>query len=239
MSEMSGKAHAYDTAYFDGSAEPNPGGRMGMGWMIRYRDGSEQPGAAERAPAPENTNNIAEYLALIAALEAYTAHGGQGPLLVHGDSQLVILQMTGERGINSPPLYRLSQQAYHTAATITRGVEYAWVPREQNRIADQLASGMAEGQSQPLVYAATAVASVPPPLAKQIAALNKAGRASFKECLRLRVGGRDAFSTMRLPDLTAAAGEDCAALCESAFPGESQEMVRVRETALRWMLRGL
>ena len=230
---------SHDSAYFDGSADPNPGGRMGLGWRILYRGGSERTGAAEHPPASGNTNNVAEYVALIAALEEYSRAGGQGPLLVHGDSQLVIRQMTGAWGINSPPLSRLNQQARQIASLIPGGVRFLWVPREQNWVADQLASGVASGAMGPLVYAATPSADVPAPLAKQIAALNATGRASFKECIRLRVGGYDAFSALRLPSLAVKAGPECVALCEEAFPGDAPGSIREREAALRWMLRGL
>src|SRR5258708_19102545 len=174
---MSSTPTPHDIAYFDGSADPNPGGRMGLGWLILYRDGSQRTGAAERAPAPGNTNNVAEYLALIAALEDYIHQSGEGPLLVHGDSQLIVLQMTGEWGVNSPTLYGLHEQAQGLAHAIAGAVRFAWVPREQNWVADQLASGFTpRASAEPLVYAATPATDIAPPLAKHIASLNAAGR---------------------------------------------------------------
>ncbi|HST88008.1 MAG TPA: ribonuclease HI family protein, partial [Ktedonobacterales bacterium] len=177
----------HDTAYFDGSADPNPGGRIGIGWNIEYADGSGRSGAAERAPAPDNTNNVAEYLGLIAALEAYLEQGGTGPLLIHGDSQLVIMQMTGQWGIKAPGLFALNARARELAARVAGGVRYQWVPRARNAVADQLASGMRpDATAAPLIYAQTPPAGVAPRLAARIAALNRAGRASFKECMGLR-----------------------------------------------------
>jgi len=85
-----------DQLYFDGSAEPNPGGRMGAGWRLVYTDRPQVSGASEWPAACDNTNNRAEYLALIGALEHYLASGRTGPLQVQGDSQLVINQMTGD-----------------------------------------------------------------------------------------------------------------------------------------------
>jgi len=230
----------HDTAYFDGSADPNPGGRIGTGWNIEYADGSRRSGAGERAPAPGNTNNVAEYLGLIAALEAYLEEGGTGPLLIHGDSQLVIMQMTGRWGINAPGLFALNERAHELAERVAGGVRYQWVRRERNAVADQLASGMRPGATAgPLVYAQTPPAGVPPRLAERIAALNRAGRASFKECMGLQVGGRDDYSALHLPELAARAGAACVEVAEAAFAGEDAEMVKARETALRWMLRGL
>ena len=49
---------------FDGACEPtNPGGIMGLGWTI---DGTEYYRKIEAHP--DNTNNKAEYLALVALL---------------------------------------------------------------------------------------------------------------------------------------------------------------------------
>jgi hypothetical protein len=36
-----------DQLAFDGSAEPNPGGRMGAGWHLVYTDRPEETGSAE------------------------------------------------------------------------------------------------------------------------------------------------------------------------------------------------
>jgi ribonuclease HI len=57
-----------DQLFFDGGGEPNPGGRMGAGWRLVFTDRPEETGSAEWPAARENTNNRAEYLALIGAL---------------------------------------------------------------------------------------------------------------------------------------------------------------------------
>ena len=130
-----------DQLYFDGSAEPNPGGRMGAGWRLVYTDRPEETGSSEWPAARDNTNNRAEYLALIGALEQYLASGRSGPLQVQGDSQLVINQMTGDWGINNPALMQLNRQATALVKRIAGGVRYRWIPREENQVADTLAGG--------------------------------------------------------------------------------------------------
>src|SRR5579884_1829879 len=67
-----------DVGQFDGSADPNPGGRMGMGWHLTLANGVQYVGAAEAPPAPANTNNRAEYLALLSLLDEYQRAGGRG-----------------------------------------------------------------------------------------------------------------------------------------------------------------
>jgi ribonuclease HI len=229
-----------DHLFFDGSAEPNPGGRMGAGWRLVFTDRPEETGSAEWPAARDNTNNRAEYLALIGALEQYLASGRSGPLLVLGDSQLVINQMTGEWGINHPALLHLNRQAAALTGRIPGGVRYRWIPREENQVADMLAGGQLAQAATPLIYAeqtgGTAVAAA---LAEQIARLNGAGKMSFKEALGLRVGGMDQYSRWRLQELVTAVGAAGVALIDDAFPGQEAEAIKARVTALRWMMRGL
>ena len=66
------------------------------GWF----DGSADVRANEVPPSPPNTNNRAEYQALLGLLADYIAQGHQGPLLVHGDSEVII----------KPGEWRLSRQ---------------------------------------------------------------------------------------------------------------------------------
>ncbi len=229
---------APDIGQFDGSADPNPGGRMGMGWHVTLRDGQEYSGAAEALAAPGNTNNQAEYLALLALLDEYLKAGGHGPLLVRGDSQLVICQMNGVWSVRHPALQPLHARARQAVKRIPDGVTFEWVPRSLNARADRLAGGHAtEPQAAPetLTYALTPIGDVAPQLAARIATLNGKSSPSFKEYLALRVGGKDRCSLMRWGELCAAAGADCVRACAEAFPNDQ----RSQATALRWAVRGL
>ncbi len=227
-----------DMGFFDGSCDPNPGGRMGAGWRIVWGDKPEQTGSAEWAADGANTVNVAEYSALIGLLSEYHAAGGQGPLMVYGDSQLIIRQMTGEYSVRSPQLATLNQEASQLARGIPGGVSFRWVPREQNALADTLASGVPPGAQEPAIYAWTAP-DVPAPLAAAITRLNQQGRMSFKEAMNLRLGGTDRYSRLYLADLTTHVGAPCAEAATTAFPGADAASIKARESALRWMCRGL
>src|SRR5215469_14835337 len=85
MANRQQQLQSADQLYFDGSAEPNPGGRMGAGWRLVYTDRPEETGSAEWPAARDNTNNRAEYLVLIGALEHYLTSGRSGPLQVQGE----------------------------------------------------------------------------------------------------------------------------------------------------------
>lgn len=86
-------------AYVDGAVEPvNPGGTAGWGFTIRdYSGVLLQEGYGRMAPKPEMTNNVAEYVAAGMALKTYRELGRPGPLLIRGDSKLVIMQIRRDR----------------------------------------------------------------------------------------------------------------------------------------------
>jgi ribonuclease HI len=65
---------------FDGACEPNPGGAMGWGWTIGEEafHGSAAADAAPAAVYRQASNNVAEYLALIALLKALRDRGIMG-----------------------------------------------------------------------------------------------------------------------------------------------------------------
>jgi ribonuclease HI len=114
---------------------------VGAGWRLVYTDRPQETGSAEWLAARDNTINRAEYLALIGALEHYLASGLPGPLLVLGDSKLVINQMTGDWGISNLALMQLNRQVTALVKRIAGGVRYRWIPREENQVADTLAGG--------------------------------------------------------------------------------------------------
>ena len=123
----------------DGLCEPvNPGGIACYGW-VAYRDGCKlAEGWGVAAKGAEATNNVAEYRAVIEALEWLLAAGYKGePVEVRSDSQLVIRQLTGEYAVRSErvrPLYRRARRLLGRF----RDVRLRWVPREQNEEADGL-----------------------------------------------------------------------------------------------------
>ncbi len=127
------------TVQFDGACEPARGG--GLATFGFHIEGGgflhEDCGLAVAPNSPRSTNNVAEYVAAIRALEWLTAHGYSGDVRLVGDSQLVIRQMKGEYEVRAEHL-----KAYHhrlaQLASRFRSVEYEWVPRESNTRADAL-----------------------------------------------------------------------------------------------------
>jgi ribonuclease HI len=118
--------------WFDGAAEPTNPGNRGIGALLRAPSGE----TVEISRADGfGTNNEAEYAAIIALLEA--AISARAPSVrVFGDSQLVVNQLNGEWDVKSPTLHGL----WSRARTLVRkaNARVAWVPREQNMLADKL-----------------------------------------------------------------------------------------------------
>jgi ribonuclease H / adenosylcobalamin/alpha-ribazole phosphatase len=125
--------------YFDGCCEPiNPGGTMGLGIYIiegfnEYKD-SEVIQAKE-----ENTNNVAEYLALIKLLKILKNKNGC-KIEIYGDSKLVVMQMLGKWKIKKGSYKEqaiISKDLYNNLK-LNNDLDIIWIPREDNTIADEL-----------------------------------------------------------------------------------------------------
>jgi ribonuclease HI len=126
------------TIYTDGAAKGNPG-PAGIGVVIYAGDG-EKIKEWGRAIG-HATNNVAEYLALIEALQQ-THDMGVEEITVMADSQLMVRQLTGEYRVKSNKLKHLYKKASHMLADFSKA-EIRHIPRDQNAEADKLAQEFA------------------------------------------------------------------------------------------------
>ena len=117
----------------DGGSRGNPGPGAAAYVLL---DPKGQEAEARGASLGVVTNNVAEYRALIAGLEAAAARG-VSRLRVCMDSELVIRQMLGEYRVKNLGLKPLHQTARLAAAKITH-VRWVAVRRDENSRADQL-----------------------------------------------------------------------------------------------------
>jgi ribonuclease HI/probable phosphoglycerate mutase len=120
---------------FDGGSRGNPG-PAAYGVVIQSGDGI--PLVTIGRFIGTATNNVAEYKALIAGLQEAKKLEAER-LIVRGDSQLIIRQMTGQYRVKHPDMIPLHRQAVETAAGF-KHVAYEYHPREQNSLADELAN---------------------------------------------------------------------------------------------------
>ena len=135
--------------HFDGACEEVGGRRVAAyGYTL---DGAglrhEDYGLAVPPGHPRATNNVAEYVGAICALEWLVRRGYGGEVRLEGDSQLVVRQMTGEYQVRAEHLVPYHERLVQLARSF-RAVRFDWVPREQNRRADELSKlGVALGTS--------------------------------------------------------------------------------------------
>jgi ribonuclease HI len=123
------------TAHVDGASRGNPG-PASYAAIIYGPDGSQVFQIGKYLG--RDTNNVAEYYALISALD-YAATHSIARLRVHSDSELLVRQMQGRYKVKSPDLRPL----FERASKLARSLEYfaiQHVPRELNRDADRLAN---------------------------------------------------------------------------------------------------
>ncbi len=118
-------------AYTDGACSGNPG-PMGIGVVI-FKDGVMVEQLSEFVGV--GTNNIAEYRAIIKALE--TAHSmGETVVHVKSDSELVVKQLNREYKVKDPELAPLKKEVDRLCSSMD--VTFEHIPREKNGKADGL-----------------------------------------------------------------------------------------------------
>jgi len=130
-------------AYIDGGARGNPG-PAGYGVRIEQPDGTLVE--EFHASIGTATNNVAEYRALIAALEWAKGHGHH-EVHVRSDSLLLVQQMQGNYKVKNPGLQPLYAKARLLTLEIGR-VAFEHVGRALNAHADRLANEAMDGAAE-------------------------------------------------------------------------------------------
>lgn len=123
--------------FIDGAASGNPG-PAGIGIVITTEAGTPVVQCGE--PIGWATNNVAEYRALLRALEMLGQW--ESPLeevTIRSDSQLLVQQLTGIYQVRAAHLAPLWKAAREAIAELGVPVRVEHVTREANRQADRLA----------------------------------------------------------------------------------------------------
>ncbi|MCS6861693.1 MAG: ribonuclease HI family protein [Abditibacteriales bacterium] len=127
--------HDLLTIHFDGAAQGNPG-PAGIGVVILDADGTSLAEIGEYIG--EATNNVAEYRALIRALEEAQALGGRR-LTIYADSELIVRQLAGQYEVKSPRLQPLFARVDELLRQFEQ-VHVTHIRRAANNLADKLAT---------------------------------------------------------------------------------------------------
>jgi ribonuclease HI len=118
--------------YCDGACNPNPG-PMGIG--VAMVDESGATVATISRALGDGTNNIAEFEAVLAALALAREHEIRAPE-IFTDSRLVVEQVLGRYAVSARHLQVICGRAAREVHT--QEAALAWIPREENTLADRL-----------------------------------------------------------------------------------------------------
>lgn len=121
--------------FTDGASRGNPG-LAGAGVAI-YHEGKLFDTISSYLG--KKTNNEAEYLAVIRALEYIKERKlGVSRINLFADSQLVVKQLMGQYKVKAPTIIPLYKQVQELKGDIE--MKFNWIRREENSVADELAN---------------------------------------------------------------------------------------------------
>jgi ribonuclease HI len=134
--------------YTDGASRGNPG-PASIGVIINNAKGQVLKEYSKAIG--KTTNNEAEYQAAIFALKKIKALFGKKKVkdydvLIKSDSQLLVSQLTGKYKIKESNIQKLFIQAWNLMIDFGK-VDFEYIPREQNKLADRLANEALDGDA--------------------------------------------------------------------------------------------
>ena len=124
----------------DGAARGNPG-PSAIGATIKDDKGNLIASISRRIGI--TTNNQAEYQAVITALEKAISLGARH-VEIYADSELVVKQINGRYKVKKAVLRALYQKVIQLTGSL-EGFTVAYIPRQQNAEADNLANKALDG----------------------------------------------------------------------------------------------
>ncbi|MGB0855710.1 MAG: reverse transcriptase-like protein [Nitrosopumilus sp.] len=113
--------------YVDGSG----GSNSGYGYFVK------ETGESFYEKKPEITNNQAEYLAIISALNKFKDSNEE--IIIYSDSKNTVNQLNHEFAINNEQLRSLAREAWSIMGNIST-LSIVWIPRNANLAGKMLGS---------------------------------------------------------------------------------------------------
>jgi ribonuclease H / adenosylcobalamin/alpha-ribazole phosphatase len=204
----------------DGGSRGNPGISGAGAVLIDAGSGNVLKEISESVGIA--TNNVAEYTALFLGLQAAFELDPEASVLVRMDSKLVVEQMSGRWKIKHPDMMALGAKVQKLITG--KEVEFIWIPREQNGLADALANKAMDFSPEPVAAAAEFNLSEPSSIRAPRPSIDVAttlilvrhGRTALTESRK--ISGGDGEN----PDLSAAGQQDARQVAEElALVGSS------------------
>jgi ribonuclease HI len=133
------------SVWIDGLCQPkNPGGVGTWGVLVSVGvTGQTFQLSGVVGEGEGMTNNVAEYEALLQALDFVHRYRHMDDIIIYSDSTLLVSQMNGE----AKAVRGFYLKKYLRAKNIVRDfphIKFSWIPREQNDDADRLTNGAYE-----------------------------------------------------------------------------------------------
>src|SRR6201993_3669349 len=179
------KAIAAYQANVDGGSRGNPGPAA---YGVVVRDPRGEIVTRLKKYIGNNTNNVAEYFGLIAALD-YAQNHGIRALRIESESELMVKQMRGEYKVKSEEVKPLFERAKKMSQTLeVFRIEHVY--REQNREADALVNQALDETSG---AGPASAAKLGKPVAKD---------STMRLIARYKDGVLQPYETLELPDGT-------------------------------------
>ncbi len=204
----------------DGASRGNPG-PAAFAYVINRVD---QPPVEEAGCLGRMTNNMAEYTALVRALEHALRLGPQYRVIVRSDSELMVKQMRGEYRVKDDRLRALYDQACRLRDRFQHRPQFLHVRREQNTRADALCNEVLDGRRQSSVLPEEVV---PPPAAPAPTAETPREKAvaSLRRAAASWAGGNGAPAPEAVWDELLAILKDAGMLRRTARPPRRRRLV--------------
>ena len=115
------------SVYVDGSGGPN----SGYGFFVK------ETGESFYEKKPNLTNNQAEYMAIISALNKYVNSNDE--IIIYSDSKNTVNQLNHEFAINNEQLRNLAQESWSLIGKFSN-LTIIWIPRKENLAGKMLGS---------------------------------------------------------------------------------------------------
>jgi ribonuclease HI len=116
-----------NSIYVDGAGGDN----SGYGYFVK------ETGESFYEKKSSITNNQAEYMAIISALQKFANTNEQ--IIIYSDSKNTVSQLNHEYAINNEQLRELARQAWALIAKIS-DIKIVWIPRKDNLAGKMLGS---------------------------------------------------------------------------------------------------
>ncbi len=115
------------SVYVDGSGGPNGG----FGFFVK------ETGESFYEKKPDITNNQAEYMAIISALNKFVNSNDE--ITIYSDSKNTVNQLNHEFAINNEQLRDLAREAWNVISRFSN-LSIIWIPRKENLAGKMLGS---------------------------------------------------------------------------------------------------